>query len=167
MSTKVGTDGVIYAPLSVTIVSETPPSPTTANPPLCESVPLAYFGIGVAIIVASCIAPIAPRAAIIGIAAGKPNCFIVCKIPPAICIAASAILVAFSNFACFVLNAAFFFSNSAFFCAVLSSAARLRASASSVVIAPFSSKASIREISSSPAFSFASCSASTASIWRS
>ena len=71
---------------------------------------------------------------------------------------------ALSHLACFSCNAAFFFSSSAFLAAVLSSAARLRASASSVEIAPFSSRASIRSISLSYASSLASCSFSTFSI---
>lgn len=63
ISTKVGVSGVIHAWPLYMMTSCFPASPTRAVPPLCPKasfVPSAYDGIGVARIVATCTAPIAP-----------------------------------------------------------------------------------------------------------
>ena len=71
---------------------------------------------------------------------------------------------AFCHLACLCSNSAFCFSNSLFLSAVALSAARFRASPSSLVITPLSTKSSMRSFSSSPASSFFSCCSSIFSI---
>ena len=130
-----------------------PPSPTIARPPIWPPflVPSLYAGIGVAAIVATCTAPIA------AIIPAKTRLGNACVIASAVAIPACAISTPFCHLACFCCNFTFSFSSSSFFLAVSASAARFRASPSSVLITPLSTRDSILSTSALYAFSLASC----------
>ena len=93
-----------------------------------------------------------------------PACAKACIIAREVAIVVCTMEFAFCHLACLCSNSAFCFSNSLFLSAVALSAARFRASPSSLVITPLSTKSSMRSFSSSPASSFFSFSSSICSM---